>query len=103
MQYQYWRIEENRYACYDIHDSQGRYLTTYDVNLDCPQPPPYTWAQHIALKNWATPEIVAELASIERAYLGIPEPLPMVHISAPSPVHGCTYLDLLRLRAAGKA
>lgn len=64
----YWRIEESRYACYDIHDDNGRFLHTYEVDLHHQQPAPYSWAIHIAAKTWSTPEMVAELAQIEQSY-----------------------------------
>ena len=101
--FQHWRIEESRYACHDIHGPDGRFLTTYEVDLHHEQPAPYSWAQHIADKTWSTPEMVAEIAEIEQSYMRSKLPPTLHHISAPSPDLGCDYLSLLKSRAKNAA
>jgi len=67
MKLQYWRIEENRFACYDIYDN-GHFLTTYEADLAANNS--QSWANHIRRKQWAFPELVNELAMIESSFNG---------------------------------
>ena len=65
MNLQFWRIEDEHYACYDIYRN-GRYITTYEcdmyMNVDRP------WVLHVGEKSWAHEAILIELGRIERAF-----------------------------------
>ena len=61
----YWRIEDGHFACFDIY-YDGEYTTTYECDLYyCMNRP---WVEHIAEKNWAFNEMLAELGQIEQAF-----------------------------------
>lgn len=63
----HWRLEDGHYACFDIYH-EGHFLSTYEVDLYANQGPDYSWAQHIARKNWSFDELIFELIQLERIF-----------------------------------
>ena len=63
----HWRLEDGHFACHDIYHN-GHFLSTYEVDLYVKQPTGYSWAQHIALKNWAHDALIFELRQLETAF-----------------------------------